>query len=421
VIWIEHLYDWVMSMTALETTQQRLQDRIAQICGHLNVLHAELVTLTAQAIETNAWCGAGIQTPQHWVAWQTGVSPERAKQIVHIAERSTELPSTFAAFTEGVLSIDQVAVVTKRTPAHNDTQACELAKCATVAQLRVGLSKHFFPPTPKPDNQQPPPPEPAPQHQLCAGFNNDGDFFLHGLANSTDGALIHNALREAKDALFQAGNTQASWLDALVEVCKRSIGTITSASRRDAYKIVVHLDTNGAWVHQGPVVPPTVFEHITCDGHIQPLWIQNGSPINMGRLRHIVPLRTRIVIENRDRICRHPTCHSTNGLEVHHIIHWLHGGTTNTTNLCCLCSKHHHAHHNDEFTITGNADQTNGLTFRDKHQHIIKSCGKPEPPGNNPPPEAAKPYIHPTGETLQTKWLNFTPPPTPQPPTAADN
>ena len=65
-------------------------------------------------------------------------APERAKQIVAIGRRQTELPVTFGAFAEGRLSVDQVAVVAKRTSVHNDREACALAQAATVAQLRVG-------------------------------------------------------------------------------------------------------------------------------------------------------------------------------------------------------------------------------------------------------------------------------------------
>ena len=156
-------------MTELETIQHRLQDRITQVCGHLNVLHAELVALTAESLATGAWCGEGIVSPQHWLAWQTGVSPERAKQLVHIARRSVELPVSYTAFTDGELSIDQMAVVATRAPALNDREACDLARNATVAQLRVGLSKHFFPPAPKPAPAPGQRPAPEPSHRLKIG------------------------------------------------------------------------------------------------------------------------------------------------------------------------------------------------------------------------------------------------------------
>ena len=79
-------------MTVLETIHDSLEDELASVCGHLNVLHARLVSLMRTALETEAWFGVGINTPAQWLAWQTGLSPERAKQIVRLAEREIELP-----------------------------------------------------------------------------------------------------------------------------------------------------------------------------------------------------------------------------------------------------------------------------------------------------------------------------------------
>ena len=409
-------------MTVFEATQRRLEGELAEVCGHLNVLHERMVSITREALATEAWSGAGINTPVQWLAWQTGLSPERARQIVHAAERQAELPVTFQAFADGLLSIDQVAAVIKRTPAHNDAEASELARHATVAQLRIALGKHFFPPQPNPDADPVPGPQPQPQpqppvartYQVQVGFNDDGDLFLHALADAADGSLIHTALREAKDALFRAGNTAATWLDALTEVARRSLAAVGSIARRDLYKVIVHLDREGGWLHKGPHLPTSLLQRLLCDGVIQPLWTSEGLPINLGRRRHIAPLQTRIVVENRDRVCRHPACASTIGLEIHHIVHWYpDGGRTDTDNLICLCAKHHAAHHRGEFTVTGNADLRHGLTFRDARGRVIEGVKAPTPPGTTPPPRPAKPYQRPLGETLDYDSLWFSPEPPP--------
>jgi hypothetical protein len=435
------MYDQVMTVMTLEATKERLASGFADVCGHLNVLHEQMVALTAELLESSAWEGSDCRSAEQWLAWQTGLSPERARQIVLIARRRAELPVTFAAFAEGLLSVDQVAVVARRAPAHNDREACELAQSATVAQLRLGLSKHFVThpyPAADPSNPSDPgdpsnpgdpgdprdPADPAapaggaskPEssviaHRLTCGFEDDGDFFLHAVANGVDGAVIQRALAEAKDALFRAGNTDATWLDALVELSRRSLDAIGSVSRREMYKVIVHLDTDGAWVHDGPAVPPSLLEHLICDGIIQPLWSTAGRPINMGRAQHIVPLRTRRVVEDRDRMCRHPACASSTYLQVHHIFHWIRGGRTDTDNLVCLCGRHHRAHHCGEFTIAGNADDPTGLTFRDAAGHVIAGSGSPRPPGDRCPPAPPQPYAHPTGERLQLRWLSFLPPP----------
>ena len=77
----------------------------------MNAATTRLVHLIARVLETEAWQGFGIRSASHWVAWRCGVSPARAKRLVLMARRLAELPGTRAAFEEGALCEDQVAVV----------------------------------------------------------------------------------------------------------------------------------------------------------------------------------------------------------------------------------------------------------------------------------------------------------------------
>ncbi|MCU1399997.1 MAG: hypothetical protein JWN62_3106 [Acidimicrobiales bacterium] len=406
-----------MEPTCLERTQRRLESELAEICGHLNVLHARMVELVAESLASASWEGAGIQSPQQWLAWQAGLSPQRAHQIVEVARRCHELPETMAAFVGGELSIDSVAVVAGRAPAHNDHEACDLAKGSTVVQLRKALAKACFPPTSPPDPDDTSPrskPTPEQQYHLSFGYDDDGNFNLHGRTNAVDRAVIERALREARDALFNGGDPDVTWIGALVEMAERSLGSVRSPSRRELFSVIFHVDAEGAWIHNGPRIPDELAAYVLCDGTVRPLWFEDGLPVNMGRKRRIVPHRTRIVVEDRDRICRHPGCSSSAGLEVHHVRHWRAPdcGETDTANLCCLCRRHHRAHHRGEFSIVGNADDPNGLVFRDANGSPIVGCGRPAPP-TSPPPEPSTPYRHASGERGDYRWIHFRPPPDP--------
>ncbi len=125
-----------------EAAVNALEARMADLCGSVNVLHAQLVDTIVEALDDGLWEQWGIRSPEHWLAWQTGLSPARAKQLIATARRKPELPMTFAAFADGELSVDQVVTVAKYTPAHNDAEACQLARSATVNQLRHALSKY---------------------------------------------------------------------------------------------------------------------------------------------------------------------------------------------------------------------------------------------------------------------------------------
>ena len=120
-----------------------LETRLADVCGVLNAAHAQLVSLVAEALETGAWDVPGVRCAQHWLAWKSGLSPARAKQIVQIASRTSELPVTLSMFADGELAVDQVAVVSRFVPEQNDAQAAEFAQHATVTQLSRSLASYW--------------------------------------------------------------------------------------------------------------------------------------------------------------------------------------------------------------------------------------------------------------------------------------
>ena len=250
-------------------------------------------------------------------------------------------------------------------------------------------------------------------------YDEGGRFIMRFSAPADLGALVEAALKEAKDALFRAGRPTANMADAMVEIAGRSLGAVTSINRRDAYRTYVHLDTEGAWLTGKPRLPRQITEKLTCDGILQPVWHTQGTPVNVGRAQRIVPTRTRRLVEDRDRGCRFPGCTSTH-VECHHLIPWADGGPTDTPNLAGLCPFHHDAHHNGDFTISGNADNPDGLTFTSRGGFPIR----PGPTFTTPTvitPTATRPtvstatdrppptttYRGPSGDKLSLRWVTF--------------
>jgi hypothetical protein len=105
--------------------------------------------------------------------------------------------------------------------------------------------------------------------------------------------------------------------------------------------------------------------------------------------------------------CRIPWCHHTLGLDVHHVVHWADGGATDTTNLISACGPCHRAIHHGQFTVDGDADEADGLVFRDRYRRVIDPHPIPPQPQRPPPPTAAT-YEHPYGERLRHDdiWIN---------------
>ncbi len=139
--------------TAIEPTQALdFDDALNDVAGHLNAQHARLIDLAiAMLADDSLWFGDGVHTPEQFLAWRTGLAPNRARQIVAIARRATELPESIDACRRGELAIDQLAAIANRAPWWADHDICDLAKMLTVGQLRKTLANYPFPDIPSPD------------------------------------------------------------------------------------------------------------------------------------------------------------------------------------------------------------------------------------------------------------------------------
>ena len=467
------------------------EQELASLCGVLNASYARLVAIVAQALELESWAIGGVRSPEHWLTMKVGLSPFRAKAIVAVARRFGELPTVMGEFADGQLSFDQVMVVARYAPAHVEASVAEFAVFASVPQLRRALSQYSFDPPAQngfvqqvtsfhleagdtatidsasggaatgeaPAAADPPGwngyalgDDPAGAPAELSMSDEFGRFTLRFSAPADLGALVQAALKEAKDALFKAGQPKVTFGDAMVEMAGRSLAGVESINRRDAYRTYVHLDTEGGWLTGQPRLPVHLAKKLTCDGILQPVWETQGAPVNVGRAQRIVPTRTRRLVEDRDRGCRFPGCTSTR-VECHHLIHWVDGGPTNTANLASLCPYHHDGHHSGDFTITGNADDPAGLTFTTRTGLPIGPgptfitpfnpkpppgpAGSPAPPPTGSPgspasgrspatsgslgssglpgstgspplaPPPTNPYRGPSGESLDTRWIGF--------------
>lgn len=600
-----------MSISTLPTPSERLHARVAEVAGVLNRAHAQLVELTAELIDTETWADGGVVSPAHWLTLRAGLSDARARQVVALASRRSELPATMAAFDAGEISLEQVTPIARHVPAEFEGSVLELARHATVRQITRAASGTDFTPLPSYEDNQArlaaeqeaertghtPTPEPVRPPSLSM-HHDRGRFHLRYEAPSDIGALVEVAVREATDAIWRrrnglspqgvtdvddeatqerrattrsapwpgradtsntdpakapgqcttgrrsgidavdgsgattpmqsltfgplaagsqagvdptseigaenatcgpaprlsasgpqvdavsgpgasyptesptsgplttgpctdvdstsglgtahsmqgsppgplttgshaevdhivgVGGEKTSLADGFAEIANRSLEGVTSTSRRDRYRVYVHLDTRGAHLTGRPPLPHHIAESLTCDGHLQPVWMTEGAPVNVGRTQRIVPERTRRLLDDRDRGCRYPGCPSGGFTEKHHIIHWLLGGRTDTANLVSICPAHHDAHHRGEFMIHGNPDlpddHPDGLAFT-HYAGLPITYTPPKATPREAPLPAGAPYAGPTGEPMYARNVVFTPstPATvaPDTPTSAD-
>jgi len=84
-------------------------------------------------------------------------------------------------------------------------------------------------------------------------------------------------------------------------------------------------------------------ERLACDSSVTRILLGSDSTvIDVGRAKRTVSGPARRALEARDGHCRWPGCdrHAKQSA-AHHLVHWIHGGSTDLSNLILLCHRHH--------------------------------------------------------------------------------
>ncbi|MDT5136870.1 MAG: hypothetical protein QOD58_1132, partial [Mycobacterium sp.] len=366
-----------------------LFEELAELAGQRNAIDGRIVEIVAE-MDHDELCGAtGARSVAALVAWKLGVSSANAQTITTVAHRLEEFPRCVHGMREGRLSLDQVGVIAARAGHGSDEHYAELARVATVNQLRTALKLE---PRPQPE----PGPQPQPQPSITTTSDEEFTCWRIKLAHP-DAAKFDAALASHLDALVAEWNRDHGQGDpdhqpplpdtyvafmSLVEA-----GWDAEAARRPHGQhttVVVHLDVEqrAAALHLGPLLTDAERQYLSCDATCEVWFERHGQVIGAGRTTRQINRRLRRALEHRDRTCAVPGCGATRGLHAHHIRHWEDGGATELANLVLVCPYHHRSHHRGLITITGPA---NYLTVTDSSGRKLSPGSLARAPNHSPP------------------------------------
>jgi len=396
-----------------------LFEELAELAGQRNAIDGRIVEIAAR-IEREGLCGAtGARSVAALMAWKLGLSTTTAHTITTVASRVEEFPRCAAGMRQGWLSLDQLGVIAGGAGAGSDAHYEQLARVATVSQLRTAVRLE-----PRPD------PEPAPEpHASITSTAGAGFTRWRITLPSVEAATFQAALDCHREALITEWKRDrdtgslapetAPPMPGAVEAFRRLVeagwdAEATARPHAQRTTVVVHLDVaaRAAALHLGPLLSDADRRYVTCDATCEAWFERDGELIGAGRATRTVSRRLRRALEHRDTTCTVPGCSATRGLHAHHIRHWEDGGPTDLPNLVLVCPFHHRAHHRGAITITGTATT---LTVTDADGRVLGAGSLARPPTTAPPD--VPPSTGPLGERADWWWYD---PYQPQPPPATN-
>jgi hypothetical protein len=403
--------------TDVARPDQRLDalfEELAELTGQRNAIDGRIVEIVAELDRDELVGATGARSVAALVAWKTGSSTTNAATIATVARRLAEFPRCAAGMREGRLSLDQVGVIAGRAGEGSDEHYAELARVATVNQLRTAVKLE-----PRPEPEPRPDPQPAITQTCDEQFSCWRIRLPHLDAATFDAALVSH-----RDALIaewkhdhdtgDRGSDQRPPLPTAVEAFMRLVETGWDAevARRPHGQhttVVVHLDVKekAAALHLGPLLTDAERRYLTCDATGEVWFERAGQPIGAGRTTRLTNRRLRRALEHRHPTCAVAGCGATRGLHAHHIRHWEDGGRPSWPTSALPLSPP--LHHRGGITITGPPDR---LSVTDRAGRALSAGALARPP--NRPPPAVAPCPGPTGERAHWWWYDpFQPQPTP--------
>jgi len=343
-----------------------LLDRTAALVRERNRLDAELAR-TVRAADVRQACERdGLKTMSSWLRGHARLSPSAGAQLVRSSRALEHLPVMAAAFAEGAVTADQVAVIAPITRDEHLAAANEqgvdlsevdaaLTSIATSQPHQVlGQAVHRYLAM---LDQDGPEPDPTEGRRLVIARHADGSIAGRFDLDAVGGEKLQAALESVVQAGRCAGDerTRSQQLaDALVQLCDNALAAgQLPVLRGHKPQVIVKIDAEDL---TGPGTNPGAGEMgfgatisaararwLACDGQVTRVVMgSDGMPLDYGRTVRLVPPHVRRAAEVRDGGCVFAGCGApTWWCDVHHLLAWINGGETSLDNAALLCERHH--------------------------------------------------------------------------------
>ncbi len=364
-------------------TNDEIDETLTHFVALTSASQAQICELIVEVDRRQQFLADGSRTLADWLSARFSIRHKTARQLVSVARRLSDLPALSARFSAGDLSLDQVDAISRMaTP---DTEAGLIEEALGLSNALLDRKARRANPPVGSDEQA--------AHRVRALWI---QHTLDGASGRLTAHLPHLDLEIVETAIRDRANKigpdpetglfdpySQRMADGLVEVCATT-GDQTTVSPP---QIVVHADLDALTTFDsgvtelgsGALIPNETARRLSCDCVVETVITDGSQIIGVGRNSRTVPgwLR-RLVIHRDGGSCRFHGCGNKNWLQVHHIVHWSKGGTTDLDNLILLCGFHHRFVHEKGWSITTNS--TGGFEFRKPDRTLY------------PPP---KPDLHP--------------------------
>lgn len=312
-------------------TDWRTVDRaLRSIAQRRASLDADEASWLRDADRLRIWRPLGMVSALDYMERVLGYAPRAAQDRLRVARALGDLPVLEGALARGDLSFSAVRELTRVATHATETAWSRAANGKNLREIEELVAGHR--PGDLPD-------DPA-----------DPEVRMHWVRFELSPETFAR-LRQAQQVLDAEHGTRLSDDQLVAALCAGVLDGPATGRARYQVSVTVCERCKQGWQHGAGAklaIDAGAVERAECDAQ---------RVTELGALQDVPPRVARFVWARDGGRCRVPGCRSSRGLEIHHLVRRVDGGSHDASNLCLVCSACHQAHHAGRLTIRGTAAQ----------------------------------------------------------------
>ena len=344
-------------LTNDERRERLIRKRHAMDLQELSFSHE-----AAEFAATDAWDEDGSASAIDWIRFNCHMTSGTAANSVAVGEATHRTPESLQALTEGEIGFAHLTAMARTADAleerFDETPLLKKARENSPGKFHY-ICQHYRHAA-NAEGYAAEQAEQVQQRRLKLSTWMDGSMLISGILDPIGGAALRTALEPLarKSGTHDDRDRERRLADALVELAS---GGEQKAQIQVTSSLETLLGLAGAPAAEMefslPVSSRTI-ERLACDSSIARVLLDSESVvIDVGRSKRVVSEPGRRALQARDGHCRWPGCERpASWSAAHHVVHWIHGGSTDLDNLILLCHRHHWMVHEGNWQLVRGDD-----------------------------------------------------------------
>jgi len=342
ILWGMDLGSGAVAIVESEESGEELAGGLMELRYEIDKLELRFARMAARFAATDYYDQAGSLSAIDWIRHNCHMTDGAAADRVAVGRRMFELPASLQALMAGRIGFAHPTVMTRTADATGERfqEPALIAKAEESSPGKFYYECRHFRHAADAQGYAAEQAEQVENRSLSLSRHQDGWYLLSGVLDSVGGAALRTALEPlaCRSGADDDRSRERRMGDALVEFVQRS----QPAQLQVTTSLETLLGLPGAPAAEMefslPISSKTV-ARLACECSLTRILLDSESMvIDVGRAKRVVSGPGRKALEARDRHCRWPACdRPAKWSAAHHVVHWIHGGTTDLDNLVLLC------------------------------------------------------------------------------------